>query len=207
MLFSLIWWNSTSRWRHVSFSLRLKYRTPFYSRFLWSRYPYFNMLPLYNTKFGAFREIIISRKTSGGRLSWIPGVSRPFREGWQPYVSRAVSFLSCLAAGEQRFKLSKRWAAFTSCIDGVEEMKDKSASRQQCVRLSNLAGEIGLSREFCPLSELQQPSFPCALCILFGCGACAHMKGWVSGWWLVVGGWLESRDPITIELGGRGLSD
>ena len=25
------------------------------------------MLPLYNTKFGAFREIIISRATSGGR--------------------------------------------------------------------------------------------------------------------------------------------
>ena len=30
-------------------------------------FQYFNMLPLYNAKFGAFREIIISRATSGGR--------------------------------------------------------------------------------------------------------------------------------------------
>ena len=57
-----------------------------------------------NAKFGAFREIIVFRATSGARLSWIPGISRPFREGWQPYVRpvfyRAIDNASVRGAEE-----------------------------------------------------------------------------------------------------------
>ena len=82
-LFSLIWRNSTSS--HIPF--RCKVSSRFYWRFLWSIVHHFNISLCYymllcNTKFGVFREIIVSRATSGGRreielnsgrLSPIPG--------------------------------------------------------------------------------------------------------------------------------------
>ena len=50
---------------------------------------YFSMLPLYNTTFGAFREIIISRAMSGGRreIEFNFG-SLPPIPGWLATVSR-----------------------------------------------------------------------------------------------------------------------